>query len=107
MASGMGKTLHSSIDFTLKTECGKTFHNVFKAIKLVRDEQHNFHIVYRTYSDEYVYSFCNPFQDDIATNAYRLISETEARQIFLHRLSRDNARELFSTAKATSAQLRS
>jgi hypothetical protein len=103
----METTLHSSINFTLRTECGKTFQNVFKAIKLVRDEQHNFHIVYRTFSDEYVYSFCNPFQDDMNTNAYRLISESEARQIFLPRLSQDNARELFSTAKAPSAHLRS
>lgn len=102
----MEKTLQSYVDFTLRTECGKTYENVFKAIKLVRDEQHNFHIVYKTYSDEYIYSFCNPFQDEFATQAYKLISESEARNIFLHRLSQENASELFNIAKATPAQLR-
>ena len=103
----MEETLQSSIDFTLRTECGKTFGNAFKAIKLVRDEMHNFHVVYKTFSDEYIYSFCNPFQDEAATQAYKLIPESEARKIFQHRLSQDNASELFSTAKAISAQLRS
>ncbi|MFD3003225.1 hypothetical protein ACFS7Z_22880 [Pontibacter toksunensis] len=103
----MEETLQSYVDFTLRTECGKTFENVFKAIKLVRDEKHNFHIVYRTFSDEYIYSFCNPFLDELATNAYKIIPESEARKIFLHRLSQENASELFSTAKATPAHMRS
>ena len=102
----MEETLQSYVDFSLRTECGKTFENVFKAIKLVRDEKHNFHIVYRTFSDEYIYSFCNPFQDEFATQAYHIISESEARSIFLPRLSEQNASELFSTSKATPAQLR-
>lgn len=101
----MEKTLPSYVDFTLRTECGKTFENVFKAIKLMRDEQHNFHVVYKTFSDEYIYSFCNPFQDDLISNIYRIISEPEARQIFQHRLSQDNAQELFNTAPAANAQL--
>ncbi|GAA4432103.1 hypothetical protein GCM10023188_20290 [Pontibacter saemangeumensis] len=103
----MDTTLHSYVDFTLQTECGKTFENVFKVIKLVRDEKHNFHVVYKTFSDEYIYSFCNPFQDELISNVYRIISEPEAKQIFLHHLSQDNARELFTTAKAIPAQLRS
>ncbi|WP_162054947.1 hypothetical protein [Pontibacter pamirensis] len=103
----MEETLQSYVDFTLRTECGKMFENVFKAIKLVRDEKHNFHIVYKTFSDEYIYSFCNPFLDEAATHTYTIISESEARNIFLPRLSQENASELFSTAKATPAQLRS
>lgn len=101
----MDTTVPSFVDFTLQTECGKTFENVFKAIKLMRDEQHNFHVVYKTFSDEYIYSFCNPFQDDLISNIYRIISEPEARQIFQHRLSQDNARELFNTIPAATAQL--
>ncbi|GAB3198459.1 hypothetical protein ABID22_000522 [Pontibacter aydingkolensis] len=89
----------------LRTECGKEYSNVFKAIKLVRDEKHNFHIVYRTYSDEYIYSFCNPFQDTCAAETYKLISEAEAMKIFKHRLSQDNARELFSTAEVFQKQM--
>lgn len=89
----------------LRTECGKEYNNVFKAIKLVRDERHNFHVVYRTYSDEYIYSFCNPFLDTYTADTYKLISESEAKQIFLHRLSQDNARELFSTAEAFQKQM--
>ena len=85
----------------LQTECGKKYKNVFKAIKLIRDEQHTFHIVYRTYSDEYIYSFCNPFQDTFTVDTYKLISESEAKHIFMHRLSQANARELFSTAQAS------
>ncbi|WP_161889149.1 hypothetical protein [Pontibacter russatus] len=103
----MDTTLQSYVDFTLRTECGKTFENVFKAIKLMRDEQHNFHVIYRTFSDEYIYSFCNPFQDDMISNVYRIISEPEAKRIFQHRLSQDNARELFTTAQASYTQLRS
>ena len=87
----------------LKTECGKVFDYVFKAIKLVRDEKHNFHVVYRTMSDEYIYSFCNPFLDSMAANTYKLISEDEAREIFLPRLTSANARELFTSAKASLA----
>jgi hypothetical protein len=85
---------------TIKTACGKEFGNSFRAIKLVRDEKHNFHIVYKTFSNEYIYSFCNPFQDTSSEHAYKLISEEEAKVIFLNRLSQENARELFSTAKA-------
>lgn len=85
---------------TLRTECGREYNNLFKAIKLVRDEKHNFHVVYKTFSDEYIYSFCNPFQDTNAADTYRLISEAEAKQIFLHRLSQDNARELFNAVEA-------
>ncbi|WP_018479583.1 hypothetical protein [Pontibacter roseus] len=85
---------------TLKTECGKEFGHSFKAIKLVRDEQHNFHIVYKTFSNEYIYSFCNPFQDTSSAHPYKLISEEQAKAIFLNRLSPANARELFSTAQA-------
>jgi len=101
----MDTTLHSYVDFTLQTECGKTFENVFKSIKLVRDEKHNFHVVYKTFSDEYIYSFCNPFQEDIVTNVYRIISEPEAKQIFLPRLSQENASELFNIGKAAASQL--
>lgn len=89
----------------LRTECGREYSNAFKAVKLVRDEKHIFHIVYRTYSDEYIYSFCNPFQDTYAADTYKLISEAEAKQIFMHRLSQDNARELFSTAEAFHKQI--
>jgi len=82
---------------TLKTDCGKEFANAFKAIKLMRDERHNFHVVYRTFSDEYIYSFCNPFLDTYADNTYRLISVEEAKGIFMQHLSQDNARELFNS----------
>ena len=102
----MDTTLQSYVDFTLRTECGKTFENVFKVIKLMRDEKHNFHVVYRTFSDEYIYSFCNPFQDESISNVYRIISKPEAKRIFQHRLSQDNARELFTTAKSSLPQLR-
>lgn len=91
--------------FTIRTECGKEFDQTFSAIKLVRDERHNFHIVYRTFSDEYIYSFCNPFQDSTSEQSYRLISADEVRAIFMHRLSEDNARELFSTNPAPSMRL--
>ena len=77
------------------------FGHSFKAIKLMRDEQHNFHVVYKTFSDEYIYSFCNPFQDTLSAHAYKLISEEEAKAIFLDRLSQENARELFNTAQAS------
>ncbi len=87
--------------FALKTECGKEFGSIFKAIKLIRDEKHNFHVVYKTFSDEYIYSFCNPFQDTFSANTFKLISEEEAKKIFLSRLSKENARELFSTAEAS------
>ncbi|WP_347159691.1 hypothetical protein [Pontibacter chitinilyticus] len=82
---------------TLKTECGKEFGNVFRAIQLIRDERHNFHVVYRTFSDEYIYSFCNPFQDTYAGNTYRLISKEEAMAIFMQHLTQDNFRELFNS----------
>ncbi|NEM96926.1 hypothetical protein [Pontibacter burrus] len=87
----------------LQTECGRVFDYVFKAMKLVRDEKHNFHVVYKTMTDEYIYSFCNPFQDTLATNTYKLISEAEAKKIFLPRLTSENAHELFTTAKASFA----
>ncbi|WP_299819917.1 hypothetical protein [uncultured Pontibacter sp.] len=92
-------------ELLLRTVCGREYSNVFKAIKLVRDEKHNFHVVYRTYSDEYIYSCCNPFQDTYAADTYKLISETEAKQIFMPRLSQSNARELFNTAEASSKQI--
>jgi hypothetical protein len=91
--------------FTIRTTCGREFGQTFKAMKLVRDEQHNFHIVYKTFSDEFIYSFCNPFQDCVAEHAYRLISEDEALAIFKDRLSEDNARELFSTTPVPSMRL--
>lgn len=86
---------------TLKTTCGKSFGSLFKAIKMMRDEQHNFHVVYKTFTDEFIYSFCNPFLDADAENTYQLISEDMARHIFLHRLSQENASELFSTAEVS------
>ncbi|RIJ43108.1 hypothetical protein D1627_04580 [Pontibacter oryzae] len=79
----------------LQTECGRTFSNVFRAIKLVRDEKHNFHIIYKTYQNEFIYTFCDPFQES-DVNLYQVISEQEARNIFLPRLSTENALELFS-----------
>lgn len=88
----------------LKTECGRVFSYIFKAIKLVSDEKHNFHVVYKTMTDEYIYSFCNPFLDTLAPNTYKLISEEEAKHIFLPRLTSVNAHELFATAKASIAQ---
>lgn len=101
----MEKTAATQQELLIKTECGKVYSNVFKAIKLVRDERHNFHIVYRTYADEYIYSFCNPFQDTYAAETYKVITEAEAKKIFMPRLSQDNARELFSTAEAFSKQI--
>lgn len=92
-------------EMLLRTDCGKAYSNVFKAIKLVRDEKHNFHVVYRTYSDEYIYSFCNPFQDTSAAETYTLISEAQAKEIFLHRLSPDNARELFNSTEVSVKRL--
>ncbi|MEJ8803236.1 hypothetical protein [Pontibacter sp. H249] len=74
-------------------------------MKLVRDEKHNFHLVYRTYSDEYIYSFCNPFQDTFTADTYKLISEAEAKKIFLPRLSQDNVSELFNNAEAFQKQM--
>jgi hypothetical protein len=90
---------------TLRTECGREFSYLFKAIKLIRDEKHNFHVVYRTFTDEYIYSFCNPFQDTISANTYKMISEDEAKKIFLHRLTAENAHELFNTAEATQPRI--
>ncbi len=91
--------LHRPAEYVLKTVCRKEFCPTFKTMKLVRDEKHNFHVVYKTFSDEYVYSFCNPFQDTNPADTYMLISETEARDIFLKRLSPDNASELFDSAE--------
>lgn len=84
----------------IKTVCGRALDSTFKVIKLARDEKHNFHIVYRTFSDEFIYSFCNPFLDTPSEHDYRIISEEEAKAIFLPLLSAENARELFSTAQA-------
>jgi len=81
----------------LRTECGREYANMFKATQLMRDKQHVFHVVYRTYTDEYIYSFCNPFQDTGSDNTYRLISEAEAKRIFMQHLSQQNARELFNS----------
>ena len=91
----MEPTLHSNTDFTLRTECGKEFSYIFKAIKLVRDEKHNFHVIYKTFQNDYIYSFCNPFLESSA-NTYNIISEEEAKSIFLYRLSDANAQELFA-----------
>ncbi|MFD2248440.1 hypothetical protein [Pontibacter ruber] len=91
----------------LKTECGKEFGNTFRAMKLVRDEQHRFHVVYKTFTDEYIYSFCDPFLDTFSVNTYKLISENEAKEIFLNRLSQENARELFNTAEASVVRMHS
>jgi hypothetical protein len=101
----MGKNFQPQEISTLRTACGREFGQTFKAIKLVRDEHHNFHIVYKTFSEEYIYSFCNPFQDCEAEHAYRLISEDEAIAIFKDRLSEDNARELFSTTPVPTMRL--
>ncbi|MBF8963506.1 hypothetical protein I0P70_09625 [Pontibacter sp. FD36] len=90
---------------TIKTVCGKELDFTFKAIKLARDEKHNFHIVYRTFSDEFIYSFCNPFLDTSSEHVYRMISEAEAKAIFMPLLSPENARELFSTAQAPAMQV--
>ena len=89
----------------LRTECGKVYSNVFKAVKLVRDEKYHFHVIYRTFSDEYIYSFCNPFQDADTGHVYKLISEQDARTIFLTRLSKDNARELFNLPEEAHRQI--
>lgn len=91
--------LHSAEQQVLKTVCGKEFCSVFKTMKLVRDEKHNFHVVYKTFSDEYIYSFCNPFLDANIADTYLLISEREAKDIFQKRLSPDNAHELFDVAE--------
>jgi len=91
--------LHHSAEQVLKTVCGKEFCYIFKTMKLVRDEKHNFHVVYKTFSDEYIYTFCNPFLDANTADTYMLISEREAKEIFQKRLSPDNARELFDTAE--------
>ena len=99
----MNQSLQHTEEQQLKTECGRVFDYIFKAMKLVRDEKHNFHVVYKTMSDEYIYSFCNPFLDTLAANTYKLISEDEAKKIFLPRLSSENAHELFTTAKASFA----
>lgn len=88
----------------LRTKCGKEFCYVFKTMKLVRDEKHNFHVVYKTFADEYIYSFCNPFLDTSTEDPYMLISETEAKAIFLARLSPDNAYELFNIAEPSVVQ---
>jgi hypothetical protein len=90
---------------TIKTTCGKVFGHTFSAIKFVRDEQYNFHVVYKTFSGEYIYSSCNPFQDTFPEQAYKLISEEEAKAIFLNCLSQDNARELFTTAPAPALRI--
>lgn len=97
----MNQSLQHTEEQLLKTECGRVFDYIFKAMKLVRDEKHNFHVVYKTMSDEYIYSFCNPFLDTLAPNTYKLISEDEAKKIFLPRLTSANAHELFTTAKAS------
>lgn len=91
--------LEQTAEQVLKTECGREFYFTFKTMKLVRDEKHNFHVVYKTFSNEYIYSFCNPFQDTNPADTYMLISETEAKAIFQKRLSPDNAYELFDTAE--------
>lgn len=101
----MNPNLQPEESSNIKTECGKEFGRSFKAIKLVQDERHNFHIVYKTYSNEYIYSFCNPFQDTSSEHAYKLISEKEAKDIFLGRLSQENARELFNTAQAPTMRI--
>lgn len=89
----------------IKTACGKEFGYSFQAIKLVRDENHNFHIVYKTFTNDYIYAFCNPFQDNPSEHAYKLISLDEAKAIFISRLSEEDARELFSTAQAPTMQI--
>ncbi|GGG23649.1 hypothetical protein [Pontibacter amylolyticus] len=90
---------------SIKTVCGRELGSTFKAIKLARDGRHNFHIVYRTLSDEFIYSFCNPFLDASSEHDYRIISEEEARAIFMPLLSPENARELFNTAQAPAMQV--
>ncbi|MBB6612751.1 hypothetical protein H7F15_17045 [Pontibacter sp. Tf4] len=99
----MKQRLEHTDEQLLQTECGRVFGYIFKAMKLVRDEKHNFHVVYKTMTDEYIYSFCNPFLDTLAPNTYKLISEEEARKIFLPQLTSENAHELFTTAKASFA----
>lgn len=88
----------------LQTECGRSFSNVFKAIKLVRDEKHNFHIIYKTFQNEFIYTFCDPFQES-DVNLYQVISEQEAKNIFLPKLSPENALELFSSSAQTLMRL--
>lgn len=97
----MKQRLENTEEQLLKTECGRVFDYIFKAMKLIRDEKHNFHVVYKTMTDEYIYSFCNPFQDTLAMNTYKLISEEEAKHIFMPKLTSENAHELFTTAKAS------
>lgn len=101
----MNTNLQPQVSSALQTECGKEFGYCFQAIKLVRDEKYNFHIVYKTFSNEYIYSFCNPFQDTTSAHAYTLISEEEAKAIFQSRLSQENARELFHTAPASTMRI--
>ncbi|GAB3822560.1 hypothetical protein [Pontibacter rugosus] len=100
----MKKSLNIQPEQTLRTECGRSIDHVFRAIKLMRDEKHNFHIIYRTFDDEYIYSFCNPFLET-DTITYNIISEAEAKSIFLAKLSEDNARELFEVPSAAATQL--
>lgn len=101
----MNPNFHPQVSSALRTECGKEFGYCFQAIKLVRDEHYNYHVVYKTLSNEYIYSFCNPFQDTFSTHAYKLISEEEAKAIFLGRLSQENARELFNTVQASTVRI--
>ncbi len=62
----------------------------------MRDERYTFHVVYKTLTDEYVYSYCNPLLESQVNHTYEVISETEAKRIFMQHLSQDNARDLFS-----------
>jgi hypothetical protein len=91
----------------LRTTCGKEYNSVFKAIKLMRDEKQNFHVVYKTFTDEFIYSSCNPFVETYVADTYKLISEAEAKVIFLQRLSQDNALELFDSIKFPQKSLHS
>ncbi|GHA74179.1 hypothetical protein [Pontibacter akesuensis] len=101
----MANNLRTSHEQTIRTECGRTFGCMFRAIKLMRDEKHWFHMIYRTFENEYIYAVCNPFLDSDAIT-YHLISEAEAKRIFLPKLSADNARELFPAPTATVAPIR-
>jgi hypothetical protein len=91
----MKTIFHHSSNQVLRTTCGKEFGYTFKTMKLIRDDKHNFHVVYKTFNNDYIYSSCNPFQDGSISITYHLISETEAKAIFLKRLSPDNAEDLF------------
>jgi hypothetical protein len=97
----------SQESMVLETACGRKFANTFKTMKLIRDERHRFHVVYKTFSNDYIYSFCDPFLDTFPANTYTLISEDEAKRIFLTRLSQENARELFTTAEASVVRMHS